>query len=73
MPIEMPVVGIGPLTVNDATVVCGTKNKNSVGVEVNGKKYVLNGTAKTFGNWPQGWSRSDRSAPPGDGSAGRRR
>lgn len=45
------IVGDWPLTVDSAVVACGVRNKLSVGVTVNGKKYALNGTAKTFEGW----------------------
>lgn len=44
--------GDWPLTVDSATIACGAKNKQSVGVKVNGTTYALNGTAKTFEKWP---------------------
>lgn len=44
--------GDWPLTVNTASIACGVKNKQSVGVKVNGTTYALNGTAKTWEKWP---------------------
>lgn len=44
--------GDWPLTVDSATIACGVKNKQSVGVTVNRTTYALNGTAKTFEKWP---------------------
>ena len=45
------VVGDWPLTVSSATIACGEKNSESLGVEVNGTIYALNGTAETFEGW----------------------
>lgn len=47
------VVGDWPLTVSSATVACGQKNRESLGVEVNGNVYALNGTGKTFEGWDE--------------------
>lgn len=44
--------GEWPLTTDSAIVTCGSKNKQSVGVIVNGTTYALNGTARTSENWP---------------------
>jgi hypothetical protein len=45
------IIGTWPLTVDEATPVCGVNNPNSVGVEVDGTIYALNGTAKTWEHW----------------------
>lgn len=45
------IVGIWPLTVDEATPVCGTKNAKSLGVEVAGVTYALNGTGETWEHW----------------------
>lgn len=45
------IVGTWPLTVNEATPVCGTQNPSSLGVEVGGITYALNGTGKTWEHW----------------------
>ena len=44
--------GDWPLLSDDATVVCGKQDSISVGVNVNGKTYALNGTAKANEGWP---------------------
>jgi len=44
--------GTWPLTVNSATIVCGSKSQESVGVESGGTTYALNGPGKTFEQWP---------------------
>ena len=45
------IVGTWPLTADEATPVCGARNPNSVGVEVAGVAYALNGAAETWEHW----------------------
>lgn len=45
------IIGIWPLTVDEAKPVCGRNNPNSLGVIANGRAYALNGTAQTWEHW----------------------